>query len=275
MTGPLPQLPPPGSRRPEFFLGTIGWGYEQWKGVFYPETMPARQYLAHYARYFNSVEIDSTFYGTPPPERVQLWAQSVPSQFTFSPKTPQQITHEHRLARPDLMREFVEVMQGFEAKLGVILIQLPPDFTTADGEVLVNFLAGLPLGVRYAVEFRHASWSAPETAGLLRRFNVCWVAADYIIMPRQAVPTADFLYLRFLGRHGRYRTKDRELRDPTPDLQWWIEAQLRPQWSVWEQVYGYFNNDYAGYSPESCSKFKQLLGLDADLPRLAVQGTLF
>lgn len=270
-----PQLPPFEGRFPRFHLGTVGWGYDHWKGIFYPESMPPRQYLAHYAQFFDSVEIDSTFYGTPPLERVRNWAQSVPPGFIFCPKTPQQITHEARLTRPDLMREFVETIKGFGRHLGVVLIQLPPDFTTAEGSVLVSFLAALPLGVRYAIEFRHTSWAVPETARLLRRFNICWAAADYINMPKQVTPTADFLYIRFLGRHGRYANKDRELRDPTPELQWWIEAQLRPYWEGWSDVYGYFNNDYAGYSPESCNKFKRLLGLDTDHPRLAVQGTLF
>ncbi len=275
MTAPLPELPPADDARPDLFLGTIGWGYEQWKGVFYPEAMPGRQYLAHYAQFFNSVEIDSTFYGTPPVERVLGWAQSVPEGFRFCPKTPQQITHEHRLNRPDLMVEFVDTVRRFGQKLGVILLQLPPDFSVVEKETLAAFLAALPKETRYAVEFRHTSWATRETAELLRRYRVCWVAADYVIMPRQVTPTAGFLYLRFLGRHGRYKTKDRELRDPTPELQWWIEAQLRPYWHTWRQVFGFFNNDYAGYSPESCRKFKTLLGLDADLPHLAQQGTLF
>lgn len=256
-------------------IGTVGWGYDEWRNVFYPPKMPSRQYLAHYSRFFNAVELDSTFYGTPPAARVEKWAQLTPADFIFCPKTPRAITHDSRLREPELMAEFVSVVAHFEAKLGAILIQLPPDFTVAEVEPLRTFLETLPPERRYAIEFRDSSWQTPATAELLHHFNIAWVGADYIIMPKEIVPTADFTYVRFLGRHGRYQYKNKELRDPTADLTYWLEEQLAPHLDRWQDAYIFFNDDFAGYAPQSATRFKKMVDLPAKLPEIPQQGTLF
>lgn len=256
-------------------IGTVGWGYDEWRGVFYPPKMASRQYLAHYARYFNGVELDSTFYGTPPVARVEKWAQTAPSNFIFCPKTPREITHDLRLQEPELMRQFVNVVSHFGDKLGVILIQLPPDFTTAELEGFKAFLAALPADRRYAIEFRHMSWHTEETAELLHRYNIAWVGADYIIMPKVVVPTADFAYIRFLGRHGRYQYKNKELRDPTADITIWLNEHITPYLDRWKDAYIFFNDDFAGYAPQSATRLKKMVGLPAELPEIPQQGTLF
>lgn len=264
-------LPTPHS---QIFLGTVGYAYQPWVGVFYPAGLSSRSYLTHYSQFFNSVEIDSTFYGTPGREKVQTWAQAVPAGFTFCPKTPRQITHEQRLSNPAAMQQFIDTMREFGEKLGVILIQLPPDFTAAEQDALRRFLGQLPTSdLKFAVEFRHLSWVNEQTAGWLREAGVGWVAADYTILPRQIVPTCDFLYLRFLGEHGRYETKDHERRDPTADLHHWVS--LLQKIPPFKQIFGYFNNDYAGYSPISCNRFKTMLGLPAVHPQLPRQASLF
>lgn len=253
-------------------LGTVGFGYKQWNGVFYPAGLRPDRYLSFYANYFNSVEIDSSFYGTPKAATVEKWGRSVPADFTFCPKTPQQITHDNRLHGMTAdMHHFVETMGGLGEKLGPILIQMPPNFTAAEAGTLLDFLDHLPPTARYAVEFRHLSW---ENAGInaeLAARNICRVSADYVIMPKRLHVTTDFVYLRFLGRHGRYTTKDKELRDPTAELRHWL-TQLG---DFSGDLFGYFNNDYSGYSPEACRKLKVLAGLTADLPQNPVQGTLF
>ncbi|MFT5196966.1 MAG: hypothetical protein ACI9EW_000418 [Cellvibrionaceae bacterium] len=253
-------------------LGTVGFGYKQWNGVFYPAGMKPASYLSFYANYFNSVEIDSSFYGTPRATTVDKWARSVPDAFTFCPKTPQQITHDNRLHNMSAdMSHFVETMNRLGTKLGPILIQLPPDFTTAERSALDPFLDQLPQSTRYAVEFRHLSWEQSDINKQLRERNIGRVSADYVIMPKTVHITADFVYLRFLGRHGRYATKDKELWNPTAELSKW-HAQLN---DFSGNLFGYFNNDYSGYSPEACLKFKQMLGLSAELPQNPVQGSLF
>ncbi|MCA9898951.1 MAG: DUF72 domain-containing protein [Anaerolineales bacterium] len=259
----------------QWHLGTMGFGYKQWLGPFYPAGMAPKNYLAHYSTLFDAVEIDSTFYGTPRPESVVRWRQSTTDHFTFCLKTPKAITHEARLTDGiEAMAEFVETAVLLQEKLGCILIQFGPAFTYAQVEELRQFLSQLPPTARYAVEFRHESWVRPEVVDLLRPFNICLTATDYIHLPKTITPTADFLYLRFIGPHGQYATKDKELVDKTADLQAWY-AQIKPLLPQFQHIFGFFNNDYSGFSPKTCNRFKQIVGLDVGEIRPLQQGRLF
>jgi uncharacterized protein YecE (DUF72 family) len=214
----------------EWHLGTMGFGYKEWQGVLYPDGLAARNYLAYYGERFDAVEIDSTFYGTPTPETVARWTAVTPPHFTFCVKTPRAITHDLRLL-PDAygqMDHFLTTMRGLADKLGAVLIQLPPDFTTQEQPVLARFLERLPTDLRFAVEFRHRSWeeTAESTTHLLQNHRICWATADYIHLSHTIRPTTDFLYLRFIGPHGQFSSKDRELVDKTAVLQaWWQQMQ--------------------------------------------------
>lgn len=261
----------------KWHVGTIGFGYQQWQGVFYPPQMRSASYMGHYSEFFDSVEIDSTFYGTPAVAKVVRWRQAVGERFTFCPKVPRLITHELRLQSTAVaeMAAFVSAVAHFQHKLGAVLIQLPPDFTTAEQPALKHFLAQLPTHeMRFAVEFRHRSWEVKPTADLLYQYNVCWLAADYVIMPHRIHPTANFLYLRFLGRHGRYQTKNEEKRNPTADITRW-HGQVMAHKEKFEHIFAYFNNDFAGYSPKSANRLKQLAGLPTRYPKLPTQARLF
>lgn len=257
-------------------LGTVGFGYKQWRGIFYPAGLSPKRQLAHYAQLYNSVEIDTTFYGPPRPSTLEQWSAQTPDHFTFCPKTPRQISHDLRLqiGAIELMADFTAVLRTLGPKLGPILIQLPPDFTVVERDILQKFCASLPSDLRFAIEFRHVSWDLPATADLLARYNIATVAADYTIMPKKITRTADFLYMRFLGRHGRYMTKDKELRDPTADLRHW-KRELESHLAEVSAIFGYFNNDYAGYSPKSCNRFKEMMGLETAVNQIPTQGRLF
>lgn len=259
----------------DWYLGTVGFSYKDWDGAFYPAGMPQRSYLAHYSQIFNAVELDSTFYGTPPAERVKQWTAAAPEQFKFCPKTPREITHESRLVDvQNKMQTFLETMRLLDSKLGAILIQLPPSFSAGEFDRVSHFLAALPTDLHYAVEFRHPSWYIPETAELLKAQQMAWVSLDYINLPKQIGLTTDFLYIRWLGEHGRFEQKNREQADVTPELNWWWDY-LRPHVGHVKTIYGFFNNDYAGHSPSSCNRFKNLVGLPVVYPELPQQGRLF
>ncbi len=259
----------------DWYLGTVGFSYKDWDGVFYPAGMPQRSYLAHYSQIFNAVELDSTFYGIPPVERVRQWAAAVPEGFKFCLKTPREITHDLRLIEAGpRMSAFLETIRRLDDKLGAVLIQLPPTFTAAQFDVATDFLANLSPTLRYAVEFRHTSWYIPETAELLKAHGISWVSVDYMNLPRQIGLTTDFLYLRWLGEHGRFEQKDRERLDVAPELAWWWEY-IQPHLGHIQTIYGFFNNDYAGFSPGSCNRFKEIVGLTVIEPQLPQQGRLF
>lgn len=246
-----------------WYIGTMGFGYKPWQGTFYPDKLPKAQQLPYYVTQFNALEMDSTFYGTPRIESVERWAAIAPDDFKYCPKAPREITHDLRLAPATeaVLDNFLATMRYLGDKLGPIVIQFPPDFTVAERENLSAFVARLPRDYRYAVELRHRSWWSDETAGLFREHNVCWIAADYIYLPKEIRRTTDFLYLRFLGRHGQFATKTHEVVDKTADLQQWRE-QIAAHSDGATEVYAFFNDDYAGHSPGTANRFKRLLGLD-------------
>lgn len=242
-------------------IGMVGFGYKSLVGSFYPAGMSPKSFLAHYSQQFNSVEIDSTFYGIPRPEQMTRWYQTVPPDFIFCMKTPRQITHELRLRRAEAeMSRFLDVVSGLREKLGAILIQIGPDFTYEEVAPFAAFIEQLPGDFRYAVEFRHPSWVREETVVLLQKHRVAMVAADYIHLPKVVTQTTDFLYLRFIGPHGRFKIKDKEQIDKSVELRSWYE-QIKPHLPELSTVYGYFNSDYSGCAFLTADRFRGIVGL--------------
>lgn len=259
----------------DWFIGTMGFGYKPWQGTFYPDKLPRDQQLPYYAGRYNALEMDSTFYGTPRTDYVERWRLVTPEGFRFCPKAPREITHDLRLvASEGILQHFLETMRLLTDRLGPVVLQFPPDFKSDQHETLERFLNRLPKDIRFAVELRHRSWWGEATAGLLSDYDICWVSADYIHMPKEIRRTTDFLYLRFLGRHGQFATKTHEVLDKTTDLHRWHEA-IRPHLDRVSAVYAFFNNDYAGYSPATANRFKALAGLETEPIGTPQQGRLF
>jgi uncharacterized protein YecE (DUF72 family) len=260
-------------------VGTMGWGYTDWTGVFYPAKAASKDYISLYSRRFNCVEIDSTFYGTPRENQVRQWRAQTPEDFVFCPKVPRQITHDLRLVNvADMLREFVRVMGLLGPKRGPMLLQMPPDFTRAELGALEAFLPTIAgyndPTVRFAIEFRHRSWLGADISDLLRGYGVALASTDYVIMPRRYELTADFVYLRLIGRHGQYPKNDQLYGDREGDMQRWAEVLLRSR-TQYTAAYVLINNEYEGYAPETAVRMKRLLGLpEAELPR-DIQGSLF
>ncbi len=247
----------------EYYLGTMGFSYRDWSGAFYPKDYAPRRYLGYYSQVFNAVEIDATFYGAPKPSVVARWAAVTPEEFRFCLKMPRTITHELGLqgvGAIELSREFLDAANGLGTKLGVVLLQFPPGFRQVQAPHLDKYLDTLPDGFRIAVEFRHDSWFIPSTAELLRAHKVCWAAIEYRALPQQITLTTDFLYLRWIGWHGRYGRHDREQANPTPNLAAWWERLQAVQEGL-AGIYGFMNNDYAGHAPASLDRFKAIAGL--------------
>lgn len=267
-----------------WYLGTMGFAYDPWRGVFYPDDASSRSYLAHYSQVFNAVELNTTFYGTPREATVRQWAAQTPPDFQFCPKTPRDITHERGLSLEqgagDAMATFLDAMRVLGSRLGPVLIQLPPSFDAKELPTLAAFLDTLPPDVRFAVELRHPSWYAlPETGPtgptrLLADLHMAWVTLDYLTLPKQITPTTDFLYVRWIGQHGRFVQRGREEIDVTSKLAWWSE-QLQPHLQQIPAIYGFFNDDYAGYAPATGNRFKAIAGLPLTEPEIPQQGTLF
>ena len=149
------------------YVGTSGYSYREWKGTFYPENLPARQMLHFYGACFRTVEINSTFNGTPKASVVEAWAEAVRSDFKFAIKAPRQITHLKRLKDSgDLVSTFLQAVGALSKRQGPVLFQLPPT-SKKDVPRLQAFLTLLPKRRSAAFEFRRPSWFDDEVLGLL------------------------------------------------------------------------------------------------------------
>lgn len=240
--------------------GTMGFGYSDWSGVFYPEHLKQGEFLSHYARHFDTVELDTTYHATPPLERVEKWARMTPVDFVFCPKASKAVTHEGALGRRiGEMKQFVEVMRGFGHKLGVVLIQLPPSCGIEQFEGLEQLLRSLPRDVRFAVEFRNVAWGQQRTLDLLRENGCGLVMAEYLTLPRRILLTADFTYIRLIGEHERFSEYQHEQIDMGESLAWWKEELERVGPQV-QEAFVLFNNDYSGYAIETARRFMRMMG---------------
>src|SRR5215208_6660898 len=187
----------PGSIEPpeeDLYLGTSGWSYADWEGTLYPEGFPPGARLSEYAKHYATVEIDSTFYGTPRRSTVERWREIVPEGFLFAAKFPQEITHEKNLVgSEEPAHTFIQTMSLLGDRRGPLLLQLPPSFSVEGMGVLEDFLSILPEGPRYAVEVRHRSWLGSDLPELLGEQGVALTLIDYPRMPRMEEATADFV----------------------------------------------------------------------------------
>jgi uncharacterized protein YecE (DUF72 family) len=237
-------------------IGCSGWNYAHWRERVYPKGLPPRLWLEHYARLFDTVEVNNTFYRLPNRSAVANWAAQSPPGFVFAVKASRYLTHVKRLT--DLgqgVERFYERIEPLveSPKLGPVLWQLPANFRR-DDERLAGALARLPAG-RHCFEFRHASWFVPEIYELLRSHGVALVIGDHKERPFQTYElTADWTFVRFhfgtYGREGNYSERE---------LERW--AERIEAWRRRIDVYAYFNNDWKGYAVKNGLSLKARLGL--------------
>lgn len=271
-------------KKVKWYLGTMGFGFKDWVGEFYPLGFKPNKFLTYYSRIFNSVEIDSTFYGTPNREKIIRWKNNTSERFKISVKVPREITHVAKLIGVDYeIRSFIESVSMLEEKLGVILIQFPATFTSSKVGVLGDFVQQLPDGLRYAIEIRDRSWfdvdssqtaHSPILSQLLKDYNVCWASTMYPGLPQQIYPTADFLYIRWIGRHGTYSRFDQVRNSRRENLSKW-KSWILDRLDGCNGFFGYFNNDYSGFSPETTNLFKSMVGLSTNDFYQPVQKKMF
>jgi uncharacterized protein YecE (DUF72 family) len=269
-------------------IGTQGWNYEDWVGPFYPRGAKAADFFDLYARIFDTVEIDSTFYAIPSEASIIAWRRRAPRGFVYSLKLPQEITHHQRLYDcGDALERFCERARGLEEKLGVVLIQLPPDFSPRSWNALESFIPLLPSEMRFAVEFRDDSWLGGEfcerTLSLLNAHGIALALVDSKWIPREvstrlagrvAGHSPDFSYVRWMG--PRVLTEFSRIQiDRGREMAEWAAAFEALRGGV-GTIYGYFNNHYQGHSPGSANLFKRLIGQTAvDPESLVEQPSLF
>lgn len=245
----------------KFRVGCSGWSYKDWSGIFYPKGLAAKDYLRFYSGVFDSVEIDSSFYRVPNAFMLNQWRSNTPDGFVFCPKMPKKITHDKKLK--DVESElvyFYSMVSKLGKKLGPIVVQLPPSVKVSTHEgTMKEFVSILDPGFRHAVEFRHKSWFTPETYKLLHGANVAmvWSLNQYLETPAEV--TADFVYLRLVGDRAITEFSGTQ-RDRSEEMKRWADA-MRDKADQFDEGFTFFNNHFAGFSPESANEFRRLLGL--------------
>jgi len=236
-----------------FLVGTSGWHYKHWLGPFYPEKLPASKMLSYYVQYFDTVELNTTFYRLPPPTAVAEWKKNTPPNFCFAAKGSRFITHMKKLRDPEpALQKYFERIHGLGKKLGPIVFQLPPQWPL-DLDRLAYFLKALPPPHRYAFEFRNPSWNVKPVYDLLTKHNAAYCIFDLAGFLSPLEVTADFTYIRLHGPGGKYQGSydDRALQE-------W--ADRLKKWRL-KSSYVYFDNDQAGYAPKNALRLRELLNI--------------
>ena len=232
----------------EFWIGTSGFQYAEWKGNFYPEDLSAAKMLPFYAERLSTTEINYTFHRIPAPKTIDNWNALTPESFRFALKAPQKITHWAKLRDcADTLRYFCDTVSALNEKLGPILFQLPPNFKK-DTFVLADFINGLPNGLPTAFEFRHESWFADDVWEILKSNNVAFCINETEDFAAPKIATAGYGYLRL--RREDYTSAD---------VQRWANF-VREQSRSWHDVFVYFKHEEAGIGPKLALQMTEILG---------------
>ncbi len=270
--------------RTGLYIGTSGWSYPRgegaWSGHFYPRGKVDE--LGYYGRFFNTVEINSSFYNPPPPEYVRRWADKVPEGFLFTAKLWQKFTHPGMFRQAtgteatisqqdvDLFRRSLEPLAE-AGRLGALLAQFPPGFISDDfGRQILQAVINTFGEYRLAIELRHRSWSDdPGTARLLHEGNAAWVQTDeprFEFSIASELPlTSDMAYFRFHGRNARdwwrgssetryrYLYSDEEIKE--------LSQRVRRAGRKARLTFAFFNNHWQGYAPRNALGLMKTLEL--------------
>jgi uncharacterized protein YecE (DUF72 family) len=239
------------------YIGTSGWSYPKgngaWDGVFYPARLKDGDKLAFYAQYFDTVEINNTFYRLPEKKTFAAWSARAPRGFLYAVKASRFLTHMKKLRDPEepLDRLFSR-MQPLRTHLGPILYQLPPGWKL-DRNRLEQFLQVVPDGFQHVLEFRDPSWYANDVMALLDRYGVALCLHDMRGSATGRERVGPFVYVRFHGATGHYggSYSDSRLREWAD----WLLAQQR----LGTDVYAYFNNDVGGHAPRNALTLRRMM----------------
>ena len=229
------------------FLGTSGYAYDEWKGVFYPEDVKVKDRLRYFASRFNSVEINYTFRRFPSEKTIANWADQTPEDFRFTLKANQRITHHKRLEDTDEdVRDFLDRARLLGPRLGCVLFQCPPTLTY-DQSLIERFVGYLPPDVRCAMEFRHASWL--EARDLLSAQAVAWCVAE---TDDKDPGERDFSWDPFGFLRLRKTTYE------AGEVRAWAD-RIRPALAEGHDIFCYFKHEDEGASPQMADRLRTLL----------------
>ncbi len=238
-------------------IGTSGWAYPHWKGIFYPAGLPQRLWLEYYSAQFNATEVNSTFYRLPGDIAVRAWAEMAIGQFRFCPKISRFVTHAKKLNDPQqAVPRFLDLFGIIHDRVGPVLIQLPAmlPFRKDKADNFFSYLKTNYPQFLFALEARHATWITREAAALLEKYCIAWVIADSgTRFASKEQITARHIYLRFHGPDGSYSTgySKKALSAVACKCRSWNDQH--------HDVWVFFNNDINGHAVRDARLLKQML----------------
>lgn len=234
-------------------IGCSGFHYKHWKGTFYPENLAQTKWFAYYCQFFNTLELNVTFYRFPRAHVLQTWHEKSPANFRFAVKAYRGITHYKKFnGTTKLIADFYKIVQdGLGGKLGCILFQLPPNFhySTEHLERIVNSLDNSLFNV---VEFRHESWWNEEVYRALTNKNIAFCGMSHPTLPNQVVINASLLYYRLHGEGQLYASNYTDEQLST------FVAEIKSKPSL-SDVYVFFNNDINTYAIHNAQKMLKMI----------------
>lgn len=243
--------------RSRLYIGTSGWSYKHWEGIFYPKEVKLAKYLEYYTTKFNCVELNSSFYHLPQKKTVSGWVQRTPDAFKFCPKLSRYITHQKKLIDiEEPLQKFFDLFEEMKKKLGPVLIQLPPglEFDPSLIEEFLELLKKRYHSHRFAIEVRNRTWITDHFFNLLEKYGIAFVIADSgTRFPYHETVTTDFVYLRFHGHESLYASNysEADLAGYAQKIKHWLEQG--------NKVWGFFNNDFHGFAVKNAERLRNLI----------------
>ena len=231
-------------------VGTSGYSFKDWIGTVYPKGIASGDMLPYYARLFDTVEVNGTFYGLPEAHTFERWRDEAPRGFCYALKFSRYGSHLKKLKDAnDTIGLFIERARLLGPTLGPILVQLPPHWNV-DVDRLAAFLEAAPTRYRWAIEIRDQSWLCKEVYGLLREHDAALCIHD-MIERHPRLTTADWVYLRFHGDHyaGSYSAQALS----------GAARRIRSHLDEGRDVYAYFNNDIGGHAVQDAQDLLRFL----------------
>jgi uncharacterized protein YecE (DUF72 family) len=237
--------------RASLFIGCSGWRYWDWRTSFYAE-VPQPNWFEHYAKAFDTVEINASFYSWPTVANVQAWQRGLgKKRFVYTVKVCELITHVKKFkSTKTLVKDFGMIADVLGARMGCFLFQLPPSYRFTKVR-LRDIVTQLDPSRRNVVEFRHVSWWNEEVYGAFRTAGIIFCSCSAPRLPDELICTADEIYVRFHGpkRWYRHDYSDEELAD-------WAARIMA---SGAKRAWVYFNNDFDAYAPKNAAAIRRTL----------------
>lgn len=255
----------PVSEKAQIYIGCTGWSMKEWVGRIYPKGAKTQDFLVHYGKQFNTIELNTTHYRIPTPEMVQKWYDNTPADFRFCPKIPQSISHRNDMGLTDgTLNLFCDSIILLKEKLGCCFMQMPPYFAVKDVARLELFLEKFPKEIPLAMEFRHESWFENErnfslATDLLEKHGKATVITD--VAGRRDVLhnrlTNHIAMIRFVG-NGLHSTDYERLDDWANKLKEWTHKGI-------SEVYFFPHEPDNLLAPEAADYFAKIVAKNLDV----------